>query len=55
MKWISGCKTYIAGAGLILTGIALCIDGQYDEGVQSILAGFGLIGVKAAVVKAGTK
>ena len=53
MSFLSGWKTYIAGVGLILTGIALCIGKEYEKGIQSILAGFGLCGVKAAIVKTG--
>lgn len=45
MKILDGYKTYIAAAGLILTGIAMCVDGNYEEGAKTILAGLALLGV----------
>ena len=49
MNFLSGYKTYIAAAGSILTGIYLCIEGDYDEGVKMILAGIGLLGIRSAI------
>jgi len=49
---ISGWKTHIVGAALVLTGIGMILDGDVEAGVQSILAGLGLSAVRSAVKKA---
>jgi|TARA_R100001530_G_scaffold135833_1_gene114121 hypothetical protein len=48
MSILQGKKTYIAAAGLILTGIYNCIEGNYEVGIESILAGLGFLGLRAA-------
>ena len=51
MNFLSGYKTYIAAVGSILTGVYLCIDGQYEKGIEAILAGIGLLGIRSALDK----
>jgi hypothetical protein len=53
-KFLSGYKTYIAGAALIMLGIKQCtIDGQLDAGLQSILAGVAVMSGRSAIAKVG--
>ena len=60
LKFINGKKTYIAGIGLILTGLGVVAksvaDNDYskiEEGIALIATGLGFIGVKHAVIKGG--
>jgi hypothetical protein len=68
LNFLSGYKTYIAGAGLMLVGLGECIGGiaaglgeggQFDailiaSGLTKISAGLGFIGARAAYAKGTT-
>jgi hypothetical protein len=43
MSFLSGYRSYIAGAGTIIGGLLLLADGKTGEGVTAILAGLGTI------------
>jgi hypothetical protein len=49
LDWLQGWKTYLAGAGLIGLGVYQISQGQIEQGIQSILAGFGLLAARRAV------
>lgn len=48
---LSGYKTYIVGIATIIYGIGLIVNGQVELGIQSILTGLGLIGLRLGVAK----
>ncbi len=39
-------KTTLAGVSMILSGVVLCVNGNYEAGVPSILGGIGLLVAK---------
>ena len=51
MKTIVKTKTFWSGIAAIGFGIALCAQGNFSEGGQSIIAGVGLIFLRQAVGK----
>lgn len=53
MNWLSGKKTYIVAICTIIYGVGLILNGQTDQGVQVILGGLGLGGLRAGVAKSG--
>ena len=57
MSFLPGLKTYLSGAGLVLTGLSVIVgsftdqtwaEGMLVEGIFMVFNGFGLIGVKNA-------
>jgi len=46
---LSGWKTYLSGFGLIGLGIYQISEAHYQEGLASIVAGFGLLAGRRAV------
>ncbi|MFA5682765.1 MAG: hypothetical protein WC999_15660 [Hydrogenophaga sp.] len=49
---LTGLKTYIAGGGLIALGVYQISEGNVEEGVTTVLAGWGACGFRAAIDKA---
>lgn len=48
---LDGYKTYIAGIGLIALGVYQITQGQIEVGVQSIIAGLGMMAIRNAITK----
>ena len=48
---LTGFKTYIAAIGSIAFGVYQITEGNIDEGVKLIIAGFGAFGFRAALEK----
>lgn len=48
---LNGYLTYIAGVGFIVVGIYQIIIGDTQKGVESIVAGFAVIGGRRAIGK----
>lgn len=50
---LSGRKTYIVGAAMILYGVAGAVTGKHDfnSAVQFVLQGLGFIGLRLGVAK----
>jgi len=44
-------KTTLAGIAGVLTGTALIINGDTNEGIQTIIGGLGLIFLRQAIAK----
>jgi uncharacterized membrane protein HdeD (DUF308 family) len=62
-EWLNGKKTYLAGAGIVLTGILRIISAftadYFDiqevwEGITIIAGGFGVVGFRNALDKKDT-
>ncbi len=51
IKWLEGKKTYLAGVGLIVTGLTQIANGDTAGGVQSILMGIAAITGRQALAK----
>jgi hypothetical protein len=48
---MSGWKTYTAAAGLIGLAIYQATQGQYDQAIQSLMAGIAALGLRHAIAK----
>jgi hypothetical protein len=48
---MKGWKTWFGGGGLIVYGIFQIITGEVSTGVESILAGLGIVGIGHKIVK----
>jgi hypothetical protein len=44
-------KTFWTGLSLVGFGVALCISKKWEEGVQAVIGGLGLIFLRSAVEK----
>ena len=51
LNFLEGSKTNIAAIGLIALGIYELTQGQLEKGIQDVMAGIGLIGLRHAVAK----
>lgn len=49
MDFLKGYRTYIAAVGLVATGLVAIIDGNFVVGIQSLLAGLAVFGIRRAV------
>lgn len=52
IKWLEGKKTYLAGLGLVITGLTQIANGDVAGGVQSVLIGIAAITGRQALAKA---
>jgi hypothetical protein len=50
---LNGYLTYLAGIGFLVVGIYQIITGDTQKGVESIIAGFAIIGGRRAIGKVG--
>jgi hypothetical protein len=48
-KWLTGWKTYTAGAIMVLFGIQQCNEGNTSEGVKCIIEGIAIISGRQAI------
>ena len=46
MKILKNWKTNLAGLGALISGVALIVTGQLNEGIGSVIAALGLFSAK---------
>ena len=51
IELLNGKKAYIGAIGLMALGVYELTQGQLEKGLQDIMAGFGLLGLRHAVAK----
>jgi hypothetical protein len=51
LDWLQGKKTYLAGIGLIVTGLTQIANNDFAGGVQSILLGIAAITGRQALAR----
>lgn len=49
LDFLAGWKTYISGIGLIGLGLYQISQGNFQEGITSIIAGIGLLSARRAL------
>lgn len=49
LQALAGYRTYIAAAGLVITGVSQLIAGSYDAAAQSFTLALGLVGLHGKV------
>ena len=52
LKLVDGYKTYIAATGLIGLALYQVSMGQYDQAIQSFMAGLAAAGLRSAITNA---
>lgn len=53
MDWLSGKKTYVVSACMVIYGLGLIINGQTEQGISVILGALGFGALRAGVTKSG--